>query len=203
MVLPATWKRCVGLPIGAPKDASGDMAVRLWPAHARSFRHVMDDGMAEACLIGTARTRRGAMGIFLMAPPGRGSIYRFAFANISLPSDRYSDFRLIFLLKIRVSIRVDQRRRQFAPLRCAHCRRLLPVWPVLCETSPPGESILLRVAGMVGTCSSQPFRHFPPFAPFPSSPSLRNDFGRSAMSSIPPLEPKRRNLGFQRGQMIV
>lgn len=50
--LPAAWKRSSGLPTGASKAASRDLARSLWPDLADQFRRVKDDGRAEAALIG-------------------------------------------------------------------------------------------------------------------------------------------------------
>lgn len=50
---PACWKRTVGIPPwkeGA-KDVARSEAIRRWPAHARLFARVRDDGRAETCLI--------------------------------------------------------------------------------------------------------------------------------------------------------
>ncbi len=53
---PPTWKRLVGIPPGkeGAKDAARSEAIRRWPAHARLFARVKDDGRAEAALIGVA-----------------------------------------------------------------------------------------------------------------------------------------------------
>jgi hypothetical protein len=50
-VTPAVWKRSVGIPSGAGKDASRAMAQELWQDRAEIFSRVKDEGRAEACLI--------------------------------------------------------------------------------------------------------------------------------------------------------
>src|ERR1700735_2442275 len=50
-IRPAEWKRIVGIKSGANKDASRSLAIRTWPAQARQFARVKDDGRADACLI--------------------------------------------------------------------------------------------------------------------------------------------------------
>jgi len=59
---PATWKRLVGIPPGrtGAKDAARSEAIRRWPAHAKLFARVKDDGRAEAALIGLAGILREA-----------------------------------------------------------------------------------------------------------------------------------------------
>ena len=59
MIAPAAWKRLCGLTL-ANKDASRSEAIRRWPAHARLFGRVRDDGRAEAALIAIAGLMRGA-----------------------------------------------------------------------------------------------------------------------------------------------
>jgi crossover junction endodeoxyribonuclease RuvC len=49
--LPLKWKRALGLPPGADKDASRMMAQRMFPAYAPLFARVKDDGRAEAALL--------------------------------------------------------------------------------------------------------------------------------------------------------
>jgi crossover junction endodeoxyribonuclease RuvC len=55
-IAPAAWKRAVGIPPGkeGAKDAARAEALRRWPSHAALFARVMDDGRAEAALIGVA-----------------------------------------------------------------------------------------------------------------------------------------------------
>jgi crossover junction endodeoxyribonuclease RuvC len=48
-VSPARWKKAMGLT--ADKGVSRRRAIELWPAHARDFARVKDDGRAEAALI--------------------------------------------------------------------------------------------------------------------------------------------------------
>lgn len=48
-VTPAKWKKDLQLNTG--KDAARARAAALWPAMAREFSRVKDDGKAEACLI--------------------------------------------------------------------------------------------------------------------------------------------------------
>lgn len=48
-VRPTVWKRALGL--NADKSASRRLATETWPAHARQFTRVKDDGRAEAALI--------------------------------------------------------------------------------------------------------------------------------------------------------
>jgi crossover junction endodeoxyribonuclease RuvC len=49
-----TWRRAVGLPAGATKDAARSEAIRRWPAQAELFARAKDDGRAEAALIAVA-----------------------------------------------------------------------------------------------------------------------------------------------------
>jgi hypothetical protein len=49
-----TWRRLVGLPPGASKDAARGAAIARWPAFAESFARVRDTDRAEAALIGAA-----------------------------------------------------------------------------------------------------------------------------------------------------
>lgn len=49
-ITPSVWKRALGLT--ADKTAARQEATNLWPAHARTFRRVKDDGRAEAALLG-------------------------------------------------------------------------------------------------------------------------------------------------------
>lgn len=48
------WKRSVGLPFGADKEASRALALRLYPTWAGMLGRKKDDGRAEALLIATA-----------------------------------------------------------------------------------------------------------------------------------------------------
>lgn len=48
---PQTWRRGVGLPIGADKAASRALAQRIFPADAGLFARDRDDGRAEAALM--------------------------------------------------------------------------------------------------------------------------------------------------------
>lgn len=58
---PPVWKRAIGIKPGkdGAKDAARSEAIRRWPGHAEMFARVMDDGRAEACLIGVAGLMRG------------------------------------------------------------------------------------------------------------------------------------------------
>jgi crossover junction endodeoxyribonuclease RuvC len=49
-----TWRRAVGLPATASKDAARSEAIRRWPANAELFARIRDDGRAEAALIAVA-----------------------------------------------------------------------------------------------------------------------------------------------------
>lgn len=49
MVTPQAWKRSAG--IASDKGAAREAAMRLWPAQARLFARVKDDGRAEAALM--------------------------------------------------------------------------------------------------------------------------------------------------------
>jgi hypothetical protein len=49
-----SWRRLVGLPPGASKDAARGAAIARWPAFAESFSRVRDADRAEAALIGAA-----------------------------------------------------------------------------------------------------------------------------------------------------
>lgn len=51
-VRPQAWKQAIR--VTKDKGSSRLMAQRLWPAHAEKFARVMDDGRAEAALIGFA-----------------------------------------------------------------------------------------------------------------------------------------------------
>lgn len=51
LVRPQDWKRSLGLPVGADKDASRAMAIRLFPALREQLIRKRDDGRAEALLI--------------------------------------------------------------------------------------------------------------------------------------------------------
>jgi crossover junction endodeoxyribonuclease RuvC len=48
-VAPAKWKKDMRLNTG--KDAARAKAAQIWPASAKEFSRVKDDGKAEACLI--------------------------------------------------------------------------------------------------------------------------------------------------------
>lgn len=61
-VVPAVWKKAVGIKAGAGKDASRALAKQLWPAHGAAFARVKDDGRAEAALIGWYGIRKGGAG---------------------------------------------------------------------------------------------------------------------------------------------
>jgi crossover junction endodeoxyribonuclease RuvC len=50
-VTPTRWKRAVGIPAGAGKDASRAMAKEMFQHDAGLFARVKDDGRAEAALI--------------------------------------------------------------------------------------------------------------------------------------------------------
>jgi len=56
-VSPARWKRMLGL--SADKGASRRRAIELWPAKAKAFARVKDDGRAEAALIALWHQRYG------------------------------------------------------------------------------------------------------------------------------------------------
>ncbi|MDX7950494.1 hypothetical protein P7D22_04780 [Lichenihabitans sp. Uapishka_5] len=57
---PPQWKRIVGIPAGKGlKDLARAAAVRRWPRKADVFARAMDDGRAEAALIGLAGILRG------------------------------------------------------------------------------------------------------------------------------------------------
>ena len=49
MVTPQAWKRSAG--IASDKGAARECAMRLWPANARLFARLKDDGRAEAALL--------------------------------------------------------------------------------------------------------------------------------------------------------
>lgn len=49
-VAPVRWKRALGL-IGQSKDASRELAMKIAPEHAASFKRKKDDGVAEALLL--------------------------------------------------------------------------------------------------------------------------------------------------------
>jgi crossover junction endodeoxyribonuclease RuvC len=54
-ITPVQWKRIVGIPPGKDmKDQARSNAINRWPAKAGSFARKMDDGRAEAALIGLA-----------------------------------------------------------------------------------------------------------------------------------------------------
>ena len=50
-VPPQVWKRALGLPPGADKALSRQLASTLFPSHTALFKRVKDDGRAEASLI--------------------------------------------------------------------------------------------------------------------------------------------------------
>jgi len=51
LIQPAVWKRKAGIPAGADKGASIQLAIRLLPAAAPMLTRKKDDGRAEALLI--------------------------------------------------------------------------------------------------------------------------------------------------------
>jgi hypothetical protein len=54
-ITPVTWKRTVGIPPGKDmKDMARSNAINRWPGQAELFKRKMDDGRAEAALIGLA-----------------------------------------------------------------------------------------------------------------------------------------------------
>ena len=54
-ITPVQWKRAVGVPPGKDmKDMARSNAINRWPAKAEMFKRKMDDGRAEAALIGLA-----------------------------------------------------------------------------------------------------------------------------------------------------
>ena len=54
-ITPVTWKRVVGVPPGKDmKDRARSLAIQRWPGKAMLFARKMDDGRAEAALIGVA-----------------------------------------------------------------------------------------------------------------------------------------------------
>ena len=54
-ITPVQWKRIVGVPPGKEmKDQARSNAIRRWPGKAQLFARKMDDGRAEAALIGLA-----------------------------------------------------------------------------------------------------------------------------------------------------
>ena len=54
MLTVPTWRRAVGLPVGATKEMSRGEAIRRFPDHAAMFARVRDDGRAESVLIAVA-----------------------------------------------------------------------------------------------------------------------------------------------------
>ncbi len=50
LVRPAKWQKTFGL-TNKDKGDSRNLAIQKWPAHAKEFSRVKDDGKAEACLI--------------------------------------------------------------------------------------------------------------------------------------------------------
>lgn len=61
---PATWKRAMAIPPGAPKDASIATARRLMPDAAEHLTRKKDDGRAEALLLAEYGRRRRADAVF-------------------------------------------------------------------------------------------------------------------------------------------
>jgi hypothetical protein len=58
-IQPAQWKRIVGIPPGkGMKDQARSNAINRWPGKAILFSRKMDDGRAEAALIGLAGLMR-------------------------------------------------------------------------------------------------------------------------------------------------
>lgn len=54
-ITPVQWKRAVGVPPGKDmKDMARSKAIARWPSKAELFKRKMDDGRAEAALIGLA-----------------------------------------------------------------------------------------------------------------------------------------------------
>jgi crossover junction endodeoxyribonuclease RuvC len=51
LILPGRWKKAAGFPAKASKDASRQMAVKLWPGDAALFKLAKWDGRAEAALM--------------------------------------------------------------------------------------------------------------------------------------------------------
>lgn len=49
-----SWRRAVGLPIGASKDQARAEALRRWPGFSGWFSRKKDDGRAEAALVAMA-----------------------------------------------------------------------------------------------------------------------------------------------------
>ena len=62
MLTVPTWRRAVGLPVGATKEMSRGEAIRRFPEKAALFARVKDDGRAEACLIAIAGLLRNGGG---------------------------------------------------------------------------------------------------------------------------------------------
>jgi crossover junction endodeoxyribonuclease RuvC len=60
LVTPAAWKRAMGIPAGAGKDASRQLAKSLFQRDAGLFARVKDDGRAEAALIAAYGARLAA-----------------------------------------------------------------------------------------------------------------------------------------------
>jgi crossover junction endodeoxyribonuclease RuvC len=58
MLTVPTWRRAVGLPVGAKKEQSRGEAIQRFPDHAVMFARVRDDGRAEAALIAVAGLAR-------------------------------------------------------------------------------------------------------------------------------------------------
>lgn len=58
IVQAAVWKRKAGVP--ADKGAAREMASRLWPGAAGTFKRVRDDGRAEAALLARWAAQAGA-----------------------------------------------------------------------------------------------------------------------------------------------
>ena len=54
-ITPVQWKKIVGVPPGRDmKDMARSVAINRWPGQAEKFKRKMDDGRAEAALIGIA-----------------------------------------------------------------------------------------------------------------------------------------------------
>jgi crossover junction endodeoxyribonuclease RuvC len=59
MLTVPTWRRAVGLAVGATKEMARGEAIRRWPSQAETFGRVCDDGRAESALIAVAGILRG------------------------------------------------------------------------------------------------------------------------------------------------
>jgi crossover junction endodeoxyribonuclease RuvC len=60
-VTPVKWKRAVGIPSGAGKDASRALAKELFQQQAKLFYRVKDDGRAEAALMAVYGQKTSAL----------------------------------------------------------------------------------------------------------------------------------------------